>query len=220
MEVHGRGKEIEMKKMVTIHLIRHGYAEHNHGKDTYGTRAYLSNKYRFSRLMSAGKSQANDLRDLIENSGIVVDRIYISPLDRALETASIIFPKDSPYDRSHIFVTDDLRELNYSHPCNERKTVSILRLSYPDFDYSLMKSNRDILFIDGDTYDRCVSLIKEIKEYVKVWYCSGSKRLPNIVLVSHESFLLELARNYLGVDFKSIGNCEIITCDIDLNDVL
>jgi broad specificity phosphatase PhoE len=202
---------------VTIHLVRHGYAEHNQGRNIYGTRAYFSNKYRFSQLVDRGREQARLLRAQIDRSQIVVDRIYTSPLDRALQTTSIIFPTESDYDRTQIHVTDNLRELNYAHPCNERKVVNVLRLSYPEFNYSLMQSNDDRLFVDGDTYSRFLSMMQELTEFVNSWYENDNHdRAPSIVLVSHESFLLEFAQNHLRINLSSIDNCEMITLDIEL----
>ena len=203
------------ERRINIHLIRHGYAEHNEAKNTYGTRAYYSNKYRFSQLVKKGRKQAQDLRRNLDSTGITFDRVYTSPLDRAIQTTSILFPSDSDFNRNEIKVTDDLREINYAHPCNERKTLNALELSYPDFDYSLISTNRDRLFIDGDTDNRFLSIIDEISKFTAEWY-EKNQSMPNIALVSHESFLIELCHNYLGINLRGIDNCEIVSFELDL----
>ena len=216
MECSGPQKK---SNQVILHLIRHGYAAHNQANDALGSRAYYSNKYRFSQLVEKGKEQALALRVLIENSNMKIDRIYTSPLDRAMQTASILFPRDSKYDRTKIFVTDDIRELGYSHPCNERKSLNILSLAYPNFDYSKMTYHKDVMFLSGDVKNRFISIIDEIRDFVDKWYLDGNTDMPSIVLVSHGSFLLELMRDFLKVDVNSFENCEMKTLKVDLNDL-
>ena len=208
------------RRIVILNLIRHGYAEHNQAKDTYGTRAYFSNKYRFSQLVEKGKMQAAELRfmmnDIIQN----IDRIYISPLDRAIQTTNIVFSGGTEVERNRIFVTDDLREIGYAHPCNERRTVSTLKDLYPDFNYTMMKSDLDTMFVNGDTENRFVSMIREIKDFVADWYRCRADRPPIVVLVSHESFLLDFVRNYLNLNLTSIDNCELVTFEIDIDKLI
>jgi broad specificity phosphatase PhoE len=216
-------EEAESKRrVVTINVIRHGYAEHNQAKDAIGPRAYFSNKYRYSQLVDKGKTQAMELRFMLNDTIQNIDRIYTSPLDRAMQTTDIVFSEDSNNNRHRIYVTDDLREMGYAHPCNERKSANSLSKDYPDFNYTLMKSDRDIMFFEGDTHNRFISMVEEIKEFVSNWYDRNgeSERTPIIVLVSHESFLLEFAHNYLNIDLKSIDNCEMVSFEVDIDHLL
>lgn len=200
--------------VVILHLIRHGYADHNQARDVYGSRAYFSNRYKFSSLVDTGKKQARDLRNRIIDNNIYFDRVYVSPLDRAIQTAIILFSNNRNLKVPNIFVTDDLRETNYAHPPNERRTCSQLQNLYPNFDYSLIQTNDDYFFKYGDKYNRFISILNEIKNI-----CSNTDKILNIALISHESFLLEFANDYLNTELDSIDNCEIITLTIDLNAV-
>jgi broad specificity phosphatase PhoE len=199
-------------KKVTLHLIRGGYSDHNHGINVCGSRAYFSNKYKCSQLMDEGVKQANALYDKIITRGIHFDRIYTSPLDRTMQTTSVLFCDNLNKYGERIFVTDDLRELNYSHPCNERRNLDELKALYPDFDYSLIRNNDDIIFRYGDTYNRSLSILEEIQTLRM-----NSKTDLNIALVSHAFFLIEFIRDYLAVDIESIGNCEMISLEIDVS---
>jgi broad specificity phosphatase PhoE len=202
------------KQLVILHLIRHGYAEHNKGYDMYGSRAYLSDKYRFSKLVDKGIDQAKQLEKIIKTNNICFDMIYTSPLDRTMQTTSILFNNS----KSKILVTDDLRELNYAHPANERKTISSLKMIYPNFDYSLIDTDNDYFFTNGDIHNRFISMIDEIKNLRNSSFFDPDKVL-NIALVSHESFLLEFAKDYLHLNIKSIDNCEIVSYKIDINEI-
>jgi broad specificity phosphatase PhoE len=202
------------KQLVILHLIRHGYAEHNKGYDIYGSKAYFSNKYKFSQLVDKGIDQAKQLEQTLKTSNVCFDIIYTSPLDRTMQTTSILFNNS----KSKILVTDDLRELNYSHPVNERKTISSLKEIYPNFDYSLIDTDDDYFFNNGDTHNRFISMINEIKNLCNSLFFDPDK-VFNIALVSHESFLLEFAKDYLNLNMKSIDNCEIVSYKIDINEI-
>lgn len=67
---------------VEIFLARHGQNEDNlHG---------ILNGHRDLPLTELGRQQANDLANGIAEIGLLVNSVYSSPLDRALETARII----------------------------------------------------------------------------------------------------------------------------------
>lgn len=192
-----------------LYLIRGGHAEHNQGFDTMGERAYYSKKYAFSNLTQEGVNQTKRLSRRIRSSHVTFDRILTSPLDRAMQTAQILFP-----DRE-VMVTDDIRGMNYAHTPNKRRNVSILAAAYPKFNYSAMHCDDDILYRYGDTYNRFSSFITYLKATRAQFDNSG---IPSVAIVSHESFMLKFATAYLGVkNFDSIQFCEIIKIDIDLS---
>lgn len=71
-----------MSMAVEIFIARHGQNEDNlHG---------VLNGHRDLPLTELGRQQAYDLAKGITSVGLTIDRIYSSPLDRALETAKII----------------------------------------------------------------------------------------------------------------------------------
>ena len=92
-----------------VYLIRHGESEANAGGYHSG---WLPVK-----LTKKGRDQARETAALIE--GAAFDRIIVSDLPRALETAEIIFPGRA------FTLCPDIRELDTSHLSN--RLVSELR---------------------------------------------------------------------------------------------
>jgi broad specificity phosphatase PhoE len=69
-----------MKKVL---LIRHGESQHNASGECFSGHADIP-------LSSVGREQAKQLRPLLTN--VSIDEVYVSPLHRAKETASLAMP--------------------------------------------------------------------------------------------------------------------------------
>ena len=82
-----------------IYLIRHGQTEQNKAKVLQGRSDQPLNE--------AGVRQAERARDLFRAKGIRFDRVYSSPLQRAIRTAQIIAPE------AEIHTDDRLLEMDY-----------------------------------------------------------------------------------------------------------
>lgn len=201
---------------ISLFLIRHGHAQHNLGFENIGERAYYAKKYVFSPLTDKGIEQARKLHRRMRIYHASFDEIFSSPLDRAIQTAQILFPNNGARNRHNVQVIEDIRENNYAHTPNRRRTVSELANLYPGFDYSQITHDDDILYRYGDTFNRHASLLARLKDIRSNYHDTV---IPKVVLVSHESFLVEFATSYLGTDMKAIGNCEAIQIDIDLNKI-
>ena len=194
----------------TIILVRHGEAQHNVGYREIGEDAYFKKEYIYSSLTSKGKNQALDLANKFVKDEIIKDSeiIITSPLDRAIQTASIIYETINSDNLKDItpknitpklkFITmEDPREMNFQHPCNMRRTITDINKTYPNVDTSLLSSNDDDLFKNGKDHNRHESLMKYLVE-------SNHKK---IMIVSHETYLLELINKYLDKKIDKIDNC-------------
>jgi len=209
----------------TIILVRHGEAQHNVGYREIGEDAYFKKEYIYSSLTSKGKNQALELANKFVKDEIIKDLeiIITSPLDRAIQTASIIYETINSDNLKDItpknitpknitpknitpknitsklkFITmEDPREMNFQHPCNMRRTITDINKTYPNVDTSLLSSNDDDLFKNGKDHNRHESLMKYLVE-------SNHKK---IMIVSHETYLLELINKYLDKKIDKIDNC-------------
>jgi broad specificity phosphatase PhoE len=74
-----------MKKVL---LIRHGESQHNASGECFSGHADIP-------LSSVGREQAKQLRPLLTN--VSIDEVYVSPLHRAKETASLAMPGFSQF---------------------------------------------------------------------------------------------------------------------------
>jgi broad specificity phosphatase PhoE len=82
-----------------IYLIRHGETDHNNDRNKFSGISEIP-------LASNGKEQCKKLSVFFEKKDDV-EVVFTSPLNRAVESAKLIFPKYSP------IVIDGLKEFNY-----------------------------------------------------------------------------------------------------------
>ena len=131
-----------------LFLGRHGQGYHNVGESYYGTAmwdCYWStldgNKtvtWFDAKLTEIGKGQAGEARDfwkqmIQEQSMKTPDSFWVSPLDRAIETANITFTgviKPSVYKPT---VKEMLREGNGVHTCDRRSSRSTIAKRWPGY---------------------------------------------------------------------------------------
>ena len=82
-----------------IYIVRHGQTELNQRSVLQGRSNHPLNE--------VGREQAQSVGDAFREAGIVFDKVYTSPLDRAVETAELI-AGDAPID-----VEEALIEMDY-----------------------------------------------------------------------------------------------------------
>lgn len=196
----------------TLIFVRHGEADHNVGYKEIGQEAYFMEKYIFSGLTLTGKKQAELLGKKFAETQLYdsVDVILTSPLDRTLETTQYM----TQYCKKNIPIIafEDIREFGYIHPCNMRRNKTELEKMYTNIDFSNLNTNDDLIFKNGDQYDRINNFIHTIKH----------RNDEKIMIISHASYLLELfdelfCRNMIkDNDILNIDNCEFIIKELNL----
>ena len=173
-----------------IYLIRHGQSEANVALDLDNPNFYYD-----AKLTSLGKKQAQNAQKKLNN--IDFDLILCSPLTRALQTFSLIFPnlvQDAvilPFIREHSLCSSEVG-----------RQPSLLEKEFPDFNFNNLKNfwwNNDIpidekkiIFESMENLDKRVLLFKK-------WIQKRSEK--RIALVSHGTFISRII-NYL------LNNCE------------
>lgn len=105
-----------------IYLVRHGETELN-------VKKVLQGRSNFP-LTERGEAQAQEVADWFRDQGIVFDRVYSSPLTRALQTARIIVGDDV-----EIVPEQRLIETNYGpyEGCSLSNPAPELRYFFEDF---------------------------------------------------------------------------------------
>ncbi|PPR47368.1 MAG: 2,3-bisphosphoglycerate-dependent phosphoglycerate mutase [Alphaproteobacteria bacterium MarineAlpha5_Bin9] len=173
-----------------IYLIRHGQSEANVALDLDNPNFYYD-----AKLTAIGKKQAQNAQKKLKN--IDFDLMLCSPLTRALQTFSLIFPnlvQDAlilPFTREHCLCSSEVG-----------KQPAILQKEFPNFHFGKLKNfwwNNDIpinekkiIFESMEDLDKRVLMFKN-------WI----KKRPEkrIALVSHGTFISRII-NYL------LDNCE------------
>ena len=173
-----------------VYLIRHGQSEANVALDLDNPNFYYD-----AKLTSNGKKQAQDTQKKLKN--IDFDLMLCSPLTRALQTFSLIFPNLSheavilPFVREHSLCSSEVG-----------RQPSILEKEFPDFKFNNLKNfwwNNDT-YIDEKKiiFESIEDLDKRVLIFKKWIQNRGEKK---IALVSHGTFISRII-NYL------LDNCE------------
>ena len=173
-----------------VYLIRHGESEANVALDLDNPNFYYD-----AKLTSYGKKQAQDTQKKLKN--VDFDLVLCSPLTRALQTFSLIFPTLPqeavllPFVREHSLCSSEVG-----------RQPSILAKEFPDFNFDNLKDfwwnnniridEKKIIFESMEDLDKRVLIFKE-------WIFKRSEK--KIALVSHGTFISRII-NYL------LNNCE------------
>lgn len=257
----------------TLYLIRHGEALHNTldklaqeqakkdaedeglGPDEVKKRmkaaqlAVLEDDSLFDAPLSeAGKLEAESARQAMQKlqaKGLPPpEEVYVSPLQRAMQTADIIFP-----ECTNIHVREDLRERKTGRACDQRhhsqflaqqdnfSRFSMVQLRTGSLTESLLEELKQVQLQDieeNEDIEEVSDKSNEKKAEEKPMLRKRTKRLARFLMdaehrviaaVTHKAFLRELERGTFGqenaTEFK---NCEVrvykVKCEnYDLSDI-
>ena len=177
-----------MKK--EIYLIRHGQSEANIALDLDNPNYYYD-----SKLTHIGKKQAQKTEKKLKN--INFDLMLCSPLSRALQTFSFIFPN----------LIQDAVILSFvrEHSTNSSEVgrqPAVLEKEFPDFNFKNLNNywwNNDIPIDEKKIiFESMEDLDKRVLKFKKWIHKRSEKR---IALVSHGTFISRIT-DYL------LDNCE------------
>lgn len=176
-----------------IYVIRHGQTDANLRHELQGRRDVPLNEQ--------GREQAEMVRAFFEERGVLFDRVYSSPLGRAIETARIVSGRGVPVE------TDDrLLEMDYG-PCEGmdlRMPALEVVTFFSDFARNPAPAGMEQL---SSVTARAGRFIEDVARG------SGES-----VLVSTHAILMKGILEYLtpesrgGYWSKFIGNCAIYQC--------
>ena len=175
-----------------IYLIRHGQSTFNAHCESCGGDPMLFD----ARLSDLGVAQVADARQAA--AGIGADLIVVSPLTRALQTASGIFG-----DRRIPTIVSSLHRERLESSCDVGRAPALLAPEFPMFDFDHLA---DIWWHDGEKDDRGIavepdhSFSRRVGEFSR-WIAARPE--ATLAVVGHGTFFHSLAGRYLQ-------NCEIM----------
>eukprot|EP00050_Salpingoeca_kvevrii_P015100 m.43566 g.43566 ORF g.43566 m.43566 type:complete len:283 (-) comp6161_c1_seq1:100-948(-) len=180
-------------KTKIVFFVRHGQGHHNlaaieagHGclckEEAVSHCPYMDEALLDPPLTAEGRAQAEALQDAAAGSNVSV--ILVSPLTRALETATIGFARctDVPF-----VALESSREQNGRHPCDKRRSVNELAKDFPHVNFDLVESNEDVLW--SPSRESKVDLARRAGEVIAA---IAERPEERIALVCHSAFLLTL----------------------------
>ena len=183
-----------------IYIVRHGQTEKNKANVLQG-RADVP-------LNDAGRQQAEKLRDRFREAGIHFDRVYSSPLNRAVRTAEIIAGYIRPV------INDRLIEMDYGpyEGMDLNDPAPEVLAFFRDFIHTPAPDGMEPL---QAVVDRTGAFLEGIR----------NEAAEKNILVSTHAIAMKGALEYLTPDSgggywsKYIGNCSVYTAEVTLNGV-
>ena len=175
-----------------IYIIRHGQTELNNRSVLQGRSDHPLNE--------VGIAQAESAVQKLQEQGVTFDRVFSSPLTRAIQTARIVAPGLEPV------VDERLIEMDYgpfegadlTHPAPELATF------FKDFVHNPAPEGMEPL---ASVVERAAAFIEDIRQ------------LPGNTLISTHAIAMKGLLEYLTPDSQGsywsrfIGNCAVYTVD-------
>jgi len=201
-----------------FYFIRHGEAEHNQVKKKSkidcdcstttpsGKCPYLNFKTIDPLLTKLGRTQAMNLAPETTKN-LAPDIIYVSPLRRATETATLAFAHLWPPTCSEKIelpkwkCDERIRERNGVHPCDRRLTVQALSRKFLDVDYHGL-ADQDIEWHKDIRERRLDAAMRGYKFMVDVM----KRPEKTVAVVTHSSFMGGLFMSVLDCEDESLAN--------------
>ena len=172
-----------------VHGVRHGEAWHNILFPRLGHLAYTA--FADSTLTVCGMKQAIDNRNQVKP-----DIVYVSPLTRTLQTATLMFP-DTP-----TVALEYLKEYpQHTEIINRRSNKSDLEALFPKVDFSQIKVEQDKLFESGPPLQILETCCCRVREIVQ------ANSAQNIMLVTHSSWLKYFMHGHLDNIDEELEHC-------------
>ena len=167
-------------------FIRHGHATHNQAFLLEGECAYFSEKHANAPLTPLGHTQTKAL------SVPCVERIFVSPLYRCIQTARNVFGQYTV-----LYLHDGLMETQGRHPVNRRPQKDELYMYAPMNVESVSESYMFKSETSEDVKERAAKTMKDILER-----SVGCKR---IAIVTHHDWLFEcLGESFANAEVKVV----------------
>ncbi|RLN75490.1 hypothetical protein BBJ28_00000564 [Nothophytophthora sp. Chile5] len=172
-------------------LLRHGEATHNATKARVGDKVW-EEQYEFkpefidAPLTDHGKQQADEAAVMLEKQiakcGLQLERVFVSPLDRTLQTYDRVFArlKDIP-----VSVVELARETLGVVQCDRRKLMAPKQAAFPDLDFDHVASEHDTWW-QPDHRETNEEIAERAAEFLQHVYYECPENC--VLVVSHSGF--------------------------------
>lgn len=199
-------------------FIRH--AEGWHNKDYFEKPNYMADglgeteAYWDARLTPEGKAQSQRLAEKLESrSGPPgqTQLVAVSPLTRAIQTATIAFPSNMTTTRPQFVATSLCRERVWTHQCDRRRPRHVLESEFPHVDFGqILQGDDDEMWphkeIEPDPFNSTAVAARGLKFLDWLW----ERPEQEIAIVSHWVFIRTLLRQFDHAELhEDFGNAEM-----------
>jgi len=184
-----------------VTFIRHGQGFNNLTQQELGPDFNLEWLYD-AALTPVGITQAQRIGPQIQSC----DLVFVSPLERTIQTALHIINNFQFQSRPTILVEEDLREVFDCSPTCKRKTIAEKRANYQTLDFATVSSNEDpwLNFTQNENFEHTQKRIYRFLQ--RLW----TRNERDVLVVSHGAFLRALFYTLTGITVI-FNNCDFHT---------
>lgn len=152
-----------------------------HGEATDNVKGLISDKEIYWSILT--DSGIKTVEESIKELPDVIDKIYVSPLPRTIETAHLVYKR---YKESKIVIENRIRELNYGKYSGQKNNE--------DLDNTRIKQVEGDYFIRlGSTGENRFEIESRLSEFLKDVYNDSSSK-DTILIISHGSVISYMKR--------------------------
>lgn len=191
-----------------VHFVRHAEGYHNLAAQNDPANGYLRADLEDAKLTKKGKDQCNVLHNNSRDMLNSVDIVFVSPMNRTLETALYSFPQLQ--NKVPWMALESLREQTGFHPCDKRKPISVHKQQYQHVIFDYVEDENDPLYDNYIFREPDEEVVKRCKEFLD-WLVRRPEK--EIVVVTHSAYLRHLFNHVLHTDNSEdrdhYENCEM-----------
>ncbi len=184
---------------VTIYLIRHAESVHNVAYKLYGDVIWTDMKYKNPHLTPTGQQQAEMLKKHQEL--YKVDDVFVSPSQRTLETARIIYPDGI------IHAEDALLEYSPGRIVNKRDPKNLLEDEWPEVDLEGVSP-----FVPSEEEESDEAFKQRLRDFIRSIIITDYK---SVAMITHHDVIRAIWQIvFPEKTFPGISNGDYITMNV------
>ncbi|GMF27334.1 unnamed protein product [Phytophthora lilii] len=203
------------RQIKVVYFLRHAEGTHNEAHAKYGsprwedefarTDAFLDAPLTPFGIQDAQSKGQPSVKAELERGMPAIERVVVSPISRAIQTALHFFSKDQVPNEPFTCI-ESCRETFDCHTCNKRRPLSELKQKFPDVDFSRMKDEEDQLW---STTHR--ETTEEIQKRAREFLLEFFREIPEryVVVAAHLSIIEAICAVTLGTQVRP-ANCEVV----------
>ncbi|OWZ22997.1 Phosphoglycerate mutase [Phytophthora megakarya] len=203
------------RNVKVVYFVRHAQGHHNVAEQKYGVGCWEDEFARADEFLDPdltpfGVADAESkgppsIKAEMERGMPPIERVVVSPLSRAIQTAQTFFSQDQVPNRP-LLCMENCREVLDCYTFDKRRSLSEIKKKFPDVDFTRMIHEEDVLWsatrreTEQEIHERARNFLVEL-------FDAAPER--NVVVVSHVCFIQAVCAVTMGIDFRS-ENCEVV----------
>ncbi|EEY64358.1 phosphoglycerate mutase family [Phytophthora infestans T30-4] len=203
------------RNVKVIYFVRHAQGYHNVVEEKYGVGRWEDEFARTDEFLDpdltpfgvedAKSKGPPSVKAELERGMPPIERVIVSPLSRAIQTAQSFFTKDQVPNQPFLCMKN-CREVFDCYTFDKRRSLLEIKQKFPDVDFSRVTDEEDLLWspthheTEDEIRERARNFLSELFDAVPERY---------VVVVSHVCFIQAVCAVTMGIHFRP-DNGEVV----------